>query len=189
MDFSFVGRPGVIWESRFWKDDLLKAAKSIRGRMQQRRWPDVSSARCEQTIMIAFYSIRKLIEAQKLSDSILSTGVPVTIYPKKMRAKVHYYNRYDIDRCFNLNRGESQTKSLAFVCNQVVHSYVFCLLTNEAGNLEAITVCSDRDRKNSLIRVDANVIAELLERVGSCYPHRSRVVYDPSRGDYKITQN
>ncbi|HEX9938589.1 MAG TPA: hypothetical protein VGB15_15735, partial [Longimicrobium sp.] len=71
----------MIWESSYWKEDLLKQAEALRKRTTQRRWPEISFARLEQAVMLGFYSIRKLVEARKLSDHVASSAIPVTTYP------------------------------------------------------------------------------------------------------------
>ena len=59
----------MIWESAYWKEELLRQAEDLKKRSTQTKWSERSLARLEKTIMIGFYSIRKLIEAKKVSDA------------------------------------------------------------------------------------------------------------------------
>jgi hypothetical protein len=60
----------MIYKSSFWKDDLVKQARFLGSKTNQKRWAESSSARLEQAVMLGFYSIRKLNEARKISDSV-----------------------------------------------------------------------------------------------------------------------
>ena len=60
----------MIWESAYWKEELLGHARRIRRRQALKRWGDCASAGLEKDVLIGFYSIRKLIEAHKVSDEI-----------------------------------------------------------------------------------------------------------------------
>ena len=92
----------MIDESCYWKNDLLKEADALRDRKKQRRWPEVSFARLEQTIMLGFYSIRKLIEASKLSDSTIYEEIPITTYPWSGKT-VTRMNWHKLDQLYDLD--------------------------------------------------------------------------------------
>lgn len=71
----------MIWESSFWKDDLVKVAGKLVKRTIQKRWPERSLASLEKDVFVSFYAIRKLIESKKISDGLLSLKIPVIGYP------------------------------------------------------------------------------------------------------------
>ena len=56
----------MIYEYRYWKDALLKAASDLRRRRKQTRWVDASFARLEQRVMLGFYGVRKLRDSRKI---------------------------------------------------------------------------------------------------------------------------
>ena len=68
----------MIWESQYWKDELLRTASKLNKRLNQKRWPESSMASLEKEIMIGFYIIYKLIAAHKLSNYIFEK--PHSIY-------------------------------------------------------------------------------------------------------------
>ena len=69
----------MIWESAYWKDDLLRAACILKEKRHQKLWRESSMARVEKTVMTGFHIIRKLIEARKLSDALMHQTIPVKI--------------------------------------------------------------------------------------------------------------
>jgi hypothetical protein len=73
----------MIYESRFWKDNLIKQANVLRAKTTQKRWTEASSARLEQTIMLGYYSIRKLVESQKLSNLVINQAITTNPYSWK----------------------------------------------------------------------------------------------------------
>lgn len=60
----------MIYESSYWKSDLLKLATRLQLRLIQTRWGKKNLYTLEKEIFIGFYSIRKLIESKKVSSSI-----------------------------------------------------------------------------------------------------------------------
>src|SRR5215212_9681816 len=70
----------MIWESHFWKDDLLKDIGTIE-RWQRKPWTERQSVMLEKKVMFSAYVIRKLIEARKLSDSLSTERLNVRAYP------------------------------------------------------------------------------------------------------------
>ncbi|OQK43193.1 hypothetical protein XM74_c11567 [Vibrio vulnificus] len=60
----------MINVSKFWKDDLLKLAEKLTLRLVQKRWGEKNIYTLEKDIFLGFYSVRKLIESRKISDSV-----------------------------------------------------------------------------------------------------------------------
>ncbi|MCS6725760.1 hypothetical protein, partial [Proteus mirabilis] len=61
----------MIYDSVYWKDELIKLADKLEMRVIQRRWWDKSYYTLEKEIFLGFYSIRKLIESQKISKTVV----------------------------------------------------------------------------------------------------------------------
>src|SRR5688500_12765511 len=139
----------MIHESSYWKNDLLRKAKSLGRRLTQRRWPDATFAQVEQTVMLGFYSIRKLIEATKLADSISTQQVPLIAYPAKGK-NVTRMNWFEYWELYDLEAPEAVSRDLMFLCHQFVHSYVFMLSFSESRDFEAVLVSSERERHRYL---------------------------------------
>jgi hypothetical protein len=58
----------VIEESLYWRLDLQRYARMIDAWRRKRLRRDIDWARVERSIMLGFFSIRRLLESYKLSD-------------------------------------------------------------------------------------------------------------------------
>ncbi|MEG5038820.1 MULTISPECIES: hypothetical protein [unclassified Microcoleus] len=175
----------MIYESVFWKEDLLKQAKALRARMTQKRWNESSFARLEQTIMLGFYSIRKLIEAKKLSDSVENKCITVKFHEWQGNP-VTKMNWGDIDKLYDLDSGQPVTKGLIFFCHQFVHSYILVTSFDEKNFLDGIFISSDRERHKALYFIEMHQIIDFFEQVGNDYPSSGSFKFDEERGDYRV---
>jgi hypothetical protein len=176
----------MIYESSYWKDDLLKQAKRLRQRLTQKRWLEQSFARTEQTIMIGFYSIRKLIEAHKVSDTVKDQVLPVTAFnwsgePINKINRTCYWENYDLEN------GQVVQRDLIFVCNQIIHSYVFELWWDEKNALKGIIVSSDREKNKVLYLISIQQITDLFEQIGTNYPSKGTFTFNERTQDYDIS--
>jgi len=175
----------VIWESFYWKESLRRNAKDLRHRARQMRWREASLARLEQTVMIGFYSVRKLIEARKLSDATIGYSVSVTVYPSKGQP-VTLMNWHKLDRLYDFEMGYQESLNTLDLCNQFIHSYVFAPVHAEDGGIHSILFCSDRVRQSGLYEIELSAIIELFEHVATDYPNRATMWFDPDKGDYQV---
>src|ERR1019366_4467449 len=155
----------MIWESWYWRSDLLKQAESLRKRMDQKRWPDASLARCEQTVMLGCFSVRKLIESRKLTRQFAGRQVKIGVYPSTGK-RVHLMNHRRLDKLYDFERAKDRTVTVEFLCNQIIHSYVFALFFDETNKFHSIAVASDRAKMKELFEVPITTIADLFERAG-----------------------
>lgn len=175
----------MITESRYWKDDLAQRAQQLRRRTNQKRWTETSSARVEQTIMLGFYAVRKLIEAKKLSDDVANQALRITTHPGRGES-VTRLNRFDYWELYDLNRSRTVSRSLTFLCNQVVHSYIFALSFDESGAFDGILVASDRERHQVLDFFQIQQIIDLFEQIGNDYPDEAIFTFDSRLQDYRV---
>lgn len=156
----------MISESHYWKTDLLRLAAGLKKRTKQRSWSEASEARCEQAIMLGFYSIRKLIESAKLTHTIPEKEVDIFSY-KATGEPVHLLNTSRIDELYDLDSPEPGTVSVPFLCNQIIHSFIFLMVFDDKRALAGIFVSSDRERLNVLRFVAIDSIIEIFELVGN----------------------
>ena len=175
----------MIWESHFWKDDLLKKAAKLRKRKTQRRWPESSLAKLEQTLMLGFYGIRKLHEAAKLSTATMTQHVPLTAYPwtGKNVTKLNWHN---LDDLYDFESGTTEAHDLLFLCGQFVHSFVFTAAFDDHDRLEGFLFSSDWQRHKALLHVSIGQVAFLFEQVGNDYPNSVSYKLNSKSGDYDV---
>jgi len=176
----------VILESAPWKDELLKIAFRLEKRKQQRRWLESSFSRLEKEVFIAAYCIRKLFEAAKTSSSIATFQFKVKAHCF-IGTDITSFNRYEFEEHYDLRQPEIISKDVSFICNQLVHSYVFAPDLKRAGGLKGIFFCSDWERHKWLYRLDIDELIRYLKKVGRDYPNYSSSYLDPKKRDYVIT--
>jgi len=176
----------VIWESYYWKNDLCKRAAWLQKRLSQKRWVEASFARLEQCIMLGFYSIRRLIEARKLSDITITHQLRVSAY-SSFGKPVTLYNWHNLDQLYDLDSGQPISRDVRFLCNQFIHSYVFLPAFRENGSLASILVASEYERSRSLYDVAVAQIIGLFELVGIDYPNESVSRFNKEKQDYDVS--
>ena len=175
----------MIWESQYWKDGLLRHAKDLRRRKKQRRWPEASLARVEQDVMVAFYSIRKLIEAEKVATE--TKARPVVLQRHKWRGKqVTRMNWHKLNELYELEESTSETRDLRWVANQLIHSYVFVVCFDDYGGFDGVFFTSDKNRNKSLHRIGVDQMIDLYEHVGTDYPNEMHMIMNPKTGDFDV---
>jgi len=176
----------MIWESAYWKDDLLKRAEFLRQKQRQRRWTERSLAKVEQTVMIGFYSIRKLADANKVSGDVMARQVRVRQF-LAVGKPVTLLNWHHIDELYDLRKGQAVYLSLKDLCNQFIHSYCFIVSFNGQGCFNGVLVCSDHSRRRRLYYVSARAIIGILRNVGRHYPARMTMTYNKNKQDYDVS--
>jgi hypothetical protein len=179
----------VIWESSFWKDDLLEIAGRMERRRAQKRWPERSIVNVEKDAFLGFYVIRKLIDAKKLSTGVDTAKVKLTSYPH-LGKPVTFMNWHRLDELYDFDRPRVEDRDLIFVCNQIVHSYVFgAVLGDEPSNgLYGVCFCSDRMRNSRLFDLECDEMIRVMRHVGTDYPDRSEMHFDEELGDWVVHQ-
>ena len=175
----------MIWESHFWKDDILKQAERLEKRKLQKRWPETSFAKLEQTVMLGFYSVRKLHEAAKLSTATMEKQLVLPAYSWTGK-NVTKLNWHRLDELYDLENPNNVSKNILFVCHQFVHSFLFTPCFDDANNLDAILFASDCQRHDALLRISIDQIIETFQTIGNDYPNSSTYTLNPKTGDYDV---
>lgn len=175
----------MIYESHYWKDELLRIARSLERRRTQKRWPEASFAGVEKSVMLAAYIIRKLAEAKKLSDATVDGAVAITGHGW-LGKPVHHLSRLDIDELYDLENPKHVTLSLLKVCHLLIHSYVFMTEFSETNEFDGLFFNSDRTRHQTLYYISISEFVRVLRGAGEDYPAYSQVTYDDTRQDYRF---
>ncbi|WP_339612680.1 hypothetical protein [uncultured Rubinisphaera sp.] len=160
-------------------------AANLRKRKRQMRWPESSYAKLEQTIMLGFYSIRKLHESTKLSNSTMDQDVPLIAFPATGKL-ITIRNWHHLDSLYKLEAPKSENRKLLFICHQFIHSYVFSPVFDNDDKLEGVLFASDRQRNSALLQISIDQIAQIFEHVGNDYPSSARYVMNYQKGDYDV---
>ena len=177
----------MIWQSQYWKEPLIESAAVLENFAQQQiELSEEDEAKIEREIFIGFYSIRKLMDARKITDSTKNFKLVLVWYPNIKKVSVFDYNRPD--DLYDFSVANKETRSLLFICNQIIHSYMFVILVNEQQGFEGIVFCSDKDKDSKLYFMDTRQIVEVFRLVGNDDPVEYIFERDPVTDELKITR-
>lgn len=176
----------VIGDSRPWKADLWRIAHRLAGRTEQVRWTEQSFVNLEKDLFLAFFIIRKLMDARKLSVEVESIRVSATVYPWKDGKPINFLNWDHFDDAYEWSKPAEETLSLRGLCNLFVHSYVYSPLMSDDRQLEAVLVSSDHSRHESLFNINVIQIVEVIQAVAGDDPVLLEATLYGATGDYIV---
>lgn len=158
----------MIYESQYWKEDLLKLAGKLERRLVQTRWGDRNFYAVEKEIFLGFYIIRKLIESKKISDHIVAKKYKILEFPLQdfSELPISSFN----ENIFEINKAKKIELSVISLCNQFIHSYHFAYFLPNEKNLTGFFFCSDRKRTSGLYFITLFDIVYIYRAVGNNYP-------------------
>jgi hypothetical protein len=178
----------MIWESQYWKEDLLRYAGALQDKTKHKVWRESSGVVVEKTVFLGFYSIRKLLEAKKLSTSFESLTIPALIYRPTAKT-VTRMNWHRTEELYDTEKPKRIRLGLPYLANQVIHSFIFHHGVNEKGGLSFILLASDRQRAKGLYQISIQQVISVFRRVGKNYPWRGEWHRDAKTGEYKCSKN
>ena len=169
----------MIWESGYWKAPLLSAAKWLRAIRLSERTRESTYVRIEKEIFFGFYSIRKLFDTLKVSNSTKATTYKLTWFPNMK--PVDDLNWHQLDKCYDMSTKHTEIRDIRYLCNQFTHSYVFIV----AGEfrIDGIYVASDHVRNKKVYFVPLPHILHAFRLIGRDYPSTLVHVKDPDTGE------
>lgn len=174
----------MIWESSYWKDDLLSLSVKINTKYRIAPFTEELSVEFEKDIMISLYSIRKLIEAYKLSSDTKSIQLKVKSY--RNLKNVTLLNWHRIDELFDLDNPIDEKLQSNQLYNQIIHSYIFLIATGEERGIDGFFFCSDRMRNEKLYYIELTELDQFLITAGNDYPAHQSFDYDESIQDFRV---
>ena len=174
----------MIDESGPWKDELLRVASSLERRIAQRRWTERSRFIVERDIMISAYSIRKLLEASKLSDEARARRISATRFTLIDRVP-DFLNFHRVNDYYDLEHASSTQLRVPDFCNQIIHSFVWMMCENESRGFAGVIVASDRERRKCLYQIAAEAIIDFFRAIAADDIVEMRIRADSS-GERKV---
>lgn len=171
----------MIWESSYWKDPLLKSATRLEEYSNLKGVNEAELIQIEKDMFIGFYTIRKLMDTVKIKDSTRNLKVQLRWSPNLKQ--VDLLNNHRIDELYDLEQTGNETRTLKFLCDQLVHSYIFMPAENEQGGISGFYFTSDRDRGKKVFYITTQAVIEIFTLVGNDYPSRSEIIRDQETGE------
>ncbi|MEC9491695.1 hypothetical protein [Flexistipes sp.] len=176
----------MICESSYWKDKLISTASFLKEKKQQKQWRASSYAKVEQEIIISFYSIRKLMDSNKLSENIIKYDIPVVEYSARDK-QAFFLNIHKIDELYELDKPKEKSIKLRSLCNIIVHSYIFQIVTkHDNKGFDSILFNSDYTKDKVLYCILVDELIKIIETIGQNYPWKFNYKYDWSMDNFKI---
>ena len=155
----------MIWEASVWKEDLQKELNDFLANIEGFK-DEHFNLRVEKFFFISAFIIRKLNEANKLSDELTSQDVDCTTYKRvKNGGIIDFMNSHHIEKFYDLRNGEKSSLKLKDVCNYFIHSFVFSYSIGDGDRLCGVFVNSDRIKNKFLYYIDLNTFIMLINGV------------------------
>jgi hypothetical protein len=89
---------------------------------------------------------------------------------------------HNLEEIYDLERKIQMTENLRFICNQIIHSFIFNICVSEDGSFEGIFFSSDREKNSRLFFITTVSLVEIFETVGNDYPFYLSMKRDPETG-------
>lgn len=174
----------MIHESYYWKQPLLRSARWLEKTLVDDESSERILARAEREIFVGFYAVRKLLETFSLSSTTKLLTYDLTFFNAQDNANPDHFNRDNLEKHYNLGKENTEARDIGFICNQVIHSFIFIFALSEAGQIDGIYLSSDKMRKSKLYFVPASTIIQLFRVVGRDYPSEQHLKRDPKTGQW-----
>jgi hypothetical protein len=170
----------MIWESCYWKEPLIKSASYLRRVRLTERTTERTFVRIEKEVLMGFYSVRKLLDTYKVSDKCKQQKYDL-MWHQNIK-KVTYMNWHHIDELYDLNRSNSESRDIRFLCDKFIHSYIFLPVEGESG-LDGFFVTSDRLKNDKCYFVSLDNVVSIFRSVGRDYPSNFQQTVNPESGE------
>jgi hypothetical protein len=165
----------MIHESYPWKRELLRDAEILDRWAERTRHTERRDVLFERKLFISAYSIRKLIEARKLSTDIEKLRLGCDLFPWTGKP-LDFMNNHHIDKAFDLENGRPSTVSLRDVANLIIHSLVLVFQFDEDDRIVGFLCTSEVKQRIGLYAISMASFIALMRKVGADYPSNSSFV-------------
>ncbi len=172
----------MISESYYWKESLLDCANNLEKHSKSKDIKSKDLVEIEKDIFVSFYSIRKLMDTSKISDSTRELKINLNWSPNFK--KVTILNSHNMHDLYDLSDVRSETKNLRFLCNQFVHSYIFEIVIEDSVGLSCVCFTSDRDKNKKIFFITMELLIYILTLVGNDYPSELKMTRDLKTGEF-----
>lgn len=176
----------MIFESCYWKEDLISLAEKLKVTYMKL---DIDCeekylVEFEKDIMIAAYSIRKLLDAGKVSYDI--SNIKINIFVYKAIRTVTKLNWNYFDKNYEKRNPHRTKKYLRTICNTIIHSYCFIPGFDKSGKFRYLYFNSAYQKDKEIYSITLKELSEVLVKIGNDYPNEIDFKYNPEIKDYEF---
>jgi len=139
----------------------------------------------EKEIFLGLFSVRKLMESNKVTSLVKQQKIELAVYPAGDKP-VTLFNQHKFPEPYNLYAGEKESLSYLDICNQFIHSSIFAPFTPTGENLVGIYMASDRTKSKKLYYITLIKIVEMLRTVGNDYPSKLELHFNEKKKDFVV---
>ena len=179
----------MVYESCYWKDDLRPYATELRNISTCTTLDDeYRDYRLEKALLLSAFTVRLLLDANKLSDSFDSRNLKVDYYSAKRGAQesIPLLNKRFIDeRYFDLAKSTSSSISIRQLTNQLIHSAVVLMFSyDDTNRVIGFFVASDKDYEKRLSYFSLKEWISVVEAVADDDVVYTLIYKDQKTGKY-----
>ncbi len=176
----------MIIDANIWKFKLNCYLPRLERRIKQRRWTDRSICLFERELEINHFSVRRLAEAEKLTDRCITKLYDCQIF-KNVKQPVDDISRVEFRELFDLNRGEKASVVFNIIANQFIHGYIICPFWEEKL-LSGFLVCSDIKKTKSIFFFSLKCLKQVFLDVINDEIFRIETRRNVKTGEFRKTQ-
>lgn len=175
----------MVIESLYWKEELARISKTIRPVAKPKPWSERAVCTVERDLMIGCFIVRRMVELHKVSSRVAKLQLDIfSAEPVKSVTKV---NRLSVEENYNWQSEKAEKKSIIYICNQCIHSYISIVERGPDRNWSHLLVVSDFDRSNVIWRIPFSTLLHIFETASTDWPASYSMIYDKMLGDYKVS--
>ncbi|MBP9711495.1 MAG: hypothetical protein KBD55_00465 [Candidatus Pacebacteria bacterium] len=172
----------MAFESYYWKKDLKRDISYIQKKVDVKIWDldgykfDEHFSKIEIKLFLMAFSIRKLLESQRLPDSAKNLELKCVKYKRNSRIQslsFDYEKLYDFDKSIKTNL------SLVNLLNQFIHAHVLQVLSSRNGCIRRIFVTSDWQKEDCLYSLDIKDFLTYILKISKMQVKSMHRTYDP----------
>lgn len=177
----------MVYESCYWKDDLRSYSIELRFISTCTTLNDeYRDYRLEKALLLSAFTVRLLLDANKLSGSFDSRNLKVDYYSAKRSAQesISPLNKRFIDeRYFDLTKATSSSISIKQLTNQLIPSAVVLMFSyDDTNRVIGFFVVSDKDYEKRLCYCSLKEWISVVEAVADDDVIHALIYNDPKTG-------
>ena len=177
----------MVYESCYWKDDLRSYATELRDISTCTTLDDeYRDYRLEKALLFSAFTVRLLLDSNKLSDSFDSRNLKVDYYSAKRGAQENISpldKRFIDERYFDLTESTSSSIFIKQLTNQLIHSAVVLMFSfDDTNRVIGFFVVSDKDYEKRLCYCSLKEWINVVEAVADDDVAYALMHKDPKTG-------